>query len=76
PVIICQLCNKFIRELSLLLNIPWSTDSGIITKWKQLGTIATRPHKMTEQGQRSVQKSPNVYRVNNYRPPNFVWPSD
>ncbi|CAI9597746.1 unnamed protein product [Staurois parvus] len=48
---ICErLCNKSIHEISLLLNIPQSTVSGIITKWKQLGTIATqprsgRPHK-------------------------------
>ncbi|CAI9552195.1 unnamed protein product [Staurois parvus] len=28
----CHLCNKSIREMSLLLNIPRSTDSGIITK--------------------------------------------
>ncbi|CAI9572283.1 unnamed protein product [Staurois parvus] len=42
-VIGCHLCNKSIHELSLLLNIPWSTGSGIITKWKQLGTTATRP---------------------------------
>ncbi|CAI9578737.1 unnamed protein product, partial [Staurois parvus] len=48
--------NKSIHEISLLLNIPWSTVSGIITKWKQLGTTATqpqssRPYKMTERGQ-------------------------
>ncbi|CAI9578137.1 unnamed protein product [Staurois parvus] len=31
---ICErLCNKSIHEISLLLNIPWSTVSGIITKW-------------------------------------------
>ncbi|CAI9587169.1 unnamed protein product, partial [Staurois parvus] len=47
---------KSIHEISLLLNIPRSTVSGIITKWKQLGTTATqpksgRPHKMTEWGQ-------------------------
>ncbi|CAI9545848.1 unnamed protein product [Staurois parvus] len=52
-VIGCHLCNKSIRETSLLLNIPQSTVSGIITKWNQLGTTATqprsgRPHKMTE----------------------------
>ncbi|CAI9583814.1 unnamed protein product [Staurois parvus] len=29
-------CNKSICEISLLLNIPWSTVSGIITKGKQL----------------------------------------
>ncbi|CAI9583812.1 unnamed protein product, partial [Staurois parvus] len=53
---ICErLCNKFIHKISLLLNIPETTVSGIITKWKQLGTTATqplsgRPHKMTEWG--------------------------
>ncbi|CAI9577743.1 unnamed protein product, partial [Staurois parvus] len=51
----CDLCNKSIREISLLLNIPLPTVSGIITKWKQLGTTATqpqsgRPCKMTEWG--------------------------
>ncbi|CAI9593013.1 unnamed protein product, partial [Staurois parvus] len=41
---ICErLCNKSIREISLLLNIPQSTVSDIITKWKQLGTTATQP---------------------------------
>ncbi|CAI9553914.1 unnamed protein product [Staurois parvus] len=54
---ICErLCNKSIRDISWLLNIPRSTVSGIITKWKQLGTTATqppsgRPCKMTERGQ-------------------------
>ncbi|CAI9547548.1 unnamed protein product [Staurois parvus] len=41
-VIGCHLCNKSIHEISLLLNIPQSTVSGIITKWKQLGTTATQ----------------------------------
>ncbi|CAI9533255.1 unnamed protein product [Staurois parvus] len=41
---ICErLCNKSIREISLLQNIPQSAVSGIITKWKQLGTTATQP---------------------------------
>ncbi|CAI9600449.1 unnamed protein product [Staurois parvus] len=31
-VIGCHLCNKSIRDISLLLNIPRSTVSGIITK--------------------------------------------
>ncbi|CAI9532592.1 unnamed protein product [Staurois parvus] len=40
---ICKrLCIKFICEISLLLNIPQSTVSDIITKWKQLGTTATQ----------------------------------
>ncbi|CAI9560912.1 unnamed protein product, partial [Staurois parvus] len=52
-VIGCHLSSKSIREIFLLLNIPWSTVSGIITKWKQLGTTATqprsgRPRKMTQ----------------------------
>ncbi|CAI9597616.1 unnamed protein product [Staurois parvus] len=42
-VIDCHLCNKSICESSLLLNITWSTVSGIITKWKQLGTTETQP---------------------------------
>ncbi|CAI9594221.1 unnamed protein product, partial [Staurois parvus] len=39
-VIGCHLCNKCICEISLLLNIPRSTVSGIITRWKQPGTTA------------------------------------
>ncbi|CAI9596697.1 unnamed protein product [Staurois parvus] len=38
----CHLCNKSIRDI-LLLNIPQSTVSGIVRKWKQLGTTATQP---------------------------------
>ncbi|CAI9587402.1 unnamed protein product [Staurois parvus] len=52
----CHLCNKSIHEISLLLNIPRSTDSGVITKSKQLGTVTQsqsgRPPKMTVRGQR------------------------
>ncbi|CAI9590412.1 unnamed protein product, partial [Staurois parvus] len=69
-VIGCHLCNKSIREIFLLFNIPQSTVSGIITKWKQLGTTATqprsgRPCKMTEAESahaeaHSAQKSPTV----------------
>ncbi|CAI9584104.1 unnamed protein product [Staurois parvus] len=58
----CHLCNKSICETSLLLHIPQSTVSGIITKWKQLGTTATqsqngRPRKMTEWGQRILKRT-------------------
>ncbi|CAI9607455.1 unnamed protein product [Staurois parvus] len=58
---ICErLCNKFICEISWVLNIPLSTVSGIITKWKQLGTTATqpqngRPRKMTDRGQHMLK---------------------
>ncbi|CAI9583289.1 unnamed protein product [Staurois parvus] len=48
-----HLCNKSILDISLLLTIPRSTVSGIIRKWKQLGTTVSqaqsgRPCKMTE----------------------------
>ncbi|CAI9548327.1 unnamed protein product [Staurois parvus] len=60
---ICEsLCNMSIHEISLLLNIPQSTVSGIITTWKQLGTTATQPHrrrprKMTEWGQHMLKRT-------------------
>ncbi|CAI9573558.1 unnamed protein product [Staurois parvus] len=62
PVIGCHLCNKSIRDISWLLNIPRSTVSGIITKWKQLGTTATppptgRPCHMIERGQRILKRT-------------------
>ncbi|CAI9557425.1 unnamed protein product, partial [Staurois parvus] len=61
-VIGCHLCNKSICEISLLLNNPRSTVSGIITKWKQLGTAAAQPQ--SKRGQRmlkhTVQRSPQV----------------
>ncbi|CAI9563546.1 unnamed protein product [Staurois parvus] len=69
----CHLCNKSIHEISLLLNIPRSTVSGIITKWRKLGTTATqpqssRPRKMTEGSthdeSHSAQKLPTVCRSN------------
>ncbi|CAI9570673.1 unnamed protein product [Staurois parvus] len=54
-VIGCHLCNKSICEISLLLYIPRSAVSGIVAKWKQLGTATQprsgRPRKMTERGQ-------------------------
>ncbi|CAI9569217.1 unnamed protein product, partial [Staurois parvus] len=59
-VIGCHLCNKSILEISLLLNIPRSTVSGIITKWKLLGTTATQPRsglprKITERVQHMLK---------------------
>ncbi|CAI9535944.1 unnamed protein product, partial [Staurois parvus] len=62
PVIGGHLGNKSIRDISWLLNIPRSTVSGIITKWKQLGTTATqppsgRPRKVTERGQRMLKRT-------------------
>ncbi|CAI9532381.1 unnamed protein product [Staurois parvus] len=65
-VIGCHLCNKSIRDISWLLNIPRSTVSGIITKWKQLGTTATqppsgRPRHMTELGSAHAQCAEVAY---------------
>ncbi|CAI9537855.1 unnamed protein product, partial [Staurois parvus] len=62
PVIGGHLGNKSIRDISWLLNIPRSTVSGIITKWKQLGTTATqtpsgRPRHTTERGQRMLKST-------------------
>ncbi|CAI9567303.1 unnamed protein product, partial [Staurois parvus] len=60
---ICErLCNKSICDISWLLNIPRSTVSGIITKWKQLGTTATqppsgRPRHMTGRGQHMLKRT-------------------
>ncbi|CAI9544394.1 unnamed protein product [Staurois parvus] len=46
----------------MILDIPRSTVSGIITKWMQLGATATqlrsgRPRKMTEWGQRMLKRT-------------------
>ncbi|CAI9567729.1 unnamed protein product [Staurois parvus] len=62
PVIGGHLGNKSIRDISWLLNIPRSTVSGIITKWKQLGATATqppsgRPRHMTGRGQRMLKRT-------------------
>ncbi|CAI9610081.1 unnamed protein product [Staurois parvus] len=60
---ICEkLCNKSICDISLLLNIPRSTVSDIITKWKQLGTTATQPPsgKMTQRGQRMLEHTERI----------------
>ncbi|CAI9604514.1 unnamed protein product [Staurois parvus] len=58
----CHLCNKSICDISLLLNIPQTTVSGIKIKWKQLGTTATqprssRPRKVTEWGQHMLKRT-------------------
>ncbi|CAI9623196.1 unnamed protein product, partial [Staurois parvus] len=51
----CHLCNKSIREISLLLYIPRSTVSRFITKWKQLGTTAAQPR--SEWGQCMLKRT-------------------
>ncbi|CAI9549193.1 unnamed protein product [Staurois parvus] len=54
-VIGCHLCNKSIREISLLLKISRSIVCGIITKWKQLVTTATQPQ--SEWGYRMLKRT-------------------
>ncbi|CAI9550397.1 unnamed protein product, partial [Staurois parvus] len=49
----CHLYNKSVRKISLLLNIPQSTVSGTITKWKQLETTVIKPQ--SERGQRMLK---------------------
>ena len=39
-VIRCHHCNKSACEVSSLLDVPRSTVSGVIEKWKRLGTTA------------------------------------
>ncbi|CAI9556668.1 unnamed protein product [Staurois parvus] len=63
-VIGCHLCNKSIRDISLLLNIPRSTVSAIITKWKQLGTTATQPRSGSVDAEVHSTQKPTVFRVN------------
>ncbi|CAI9544161.1 unnamed protein product, partial [Staurois parvus] len=51
-----------IREISFPLNITRSTVSGIVSKWKQLGTTATllrsgRSCKITERGQCMLKRT-------------------
>ncbi|CAI9577918.1 unnamed protein product, partial [Staurois parvus] len=53
-VIGCHLC-KSICDISRLLNIPRSTVSGFMTKWKQLGTTATEPP--SERGQHMLKRT-------------------
>ena len=60
-VIGCRLCNKTVREISSLLEIPLSTVSDIIRKWKRLVTTTTqprsgRPCQITEQCQRLLRR--------------------
>ena len=56
-----HLSNESSREISSLLNIPQSTVSCIIRKWKCLGTTATQPwsdrtRKLMERSQRMLKR--------------------
>ncbi|XP_053574543.1 uncharacterized protein LOC128663958 [Bombina bombina] len=60
-VIGCHLGNKSVREISVLLDLPRSTVSAIIVKWKRVGATTAqprsgRPRKITERGRRVLTR--------------------
>lgn len=38
--ILCDLYHTSVREISALVDLPWSTAWGVIMKWKHLGAIS------------------------------------
>ena len=60
-VIGCHLSNKSVCQISALLELPRSTVSVVIVKWKCLDATTAqlrsgRPHKLTERGRRVVKR--------------------
>lgn len=56
----CHMCNKSIREISAMLNLPRSTVVSVLLRWKREGsTVALprsgRPHKLAEEGRQVLQ---------------------
>ena len=52
-VIGCRLSKKSVYQMSALLELPQSTVSAVIVKWKHLGATTAqprsgRPHNLTE----------------------------
>ena len=63
-IIGCHLSNKSVYEVSTLLELPRSTVSIVIVKWKRLGATTAqprsgRPHKLTERGLSSAEGGTN-----------------
>jgi transposase len=59
-VIGCHLSNKSVRQVSAQLELPRSTVSPVIVKWKHLGETTAqprsgRPHKLTERDLRVLK---------------------
>jgi hypothetical protein len=59
-IIGCHLSNKSVCQISVLLELPQSTVSAVIVKWKRLGaTMAQprrdRPHKLKELDRRVLK---------------------
>ncbi|XP_035804260.2 uncharacterized protein LOC111568832 isoform X2 [Amphiprion ocellaris] len=60
-VVGCYLCKKSNREIAALLNLPASTISSVILKWKRGGITTAlprsgRPHKLKEQDRQVLEK--------------------
>lgn len=60
-VVGCYMCKKSVREISTLLDLPRSTVSSIILKWKRGGLTTTlprsgRPHKLREEDRQLLEK--------------------
>ncbi|XP_044203105.1 aminoacyl tRNA synthase complex-interacting multifunctional protein 1-like [Thunnus albacares] len=60
-VVGCHLCKKSVREISALLNLPRSTVSSVILKWKRGGITTAlprsgRPHKLKEEDRQVLEQ--------------------
>ncbi|KAL6467451.1 hypothetical protein MHYP_G00231280 [Metynnis hypsauchen] len=60
-VIGCHLSKKSVREISTMLDLPRSTVSNVIVKWKRLGITTAlprsgRPHKLSEHDLRVLER--------------------
>ncbi|KAM9856748.1 aminoacyl tRNA synthase complex-interacting multifunctional protein 1-like [Aulostomus maculatus] len=60
-VVGCHLCKKSVREISALLNLPRSTVSAVILKWKRGGITrplprSGRPHKLKEEDRHVLEQ--------------------
>ncbi|XP_035491887.2 aminoacyl tRNA synthase complex-interacting multifunctional protein 1-like [Scophthalmus maximus] len=60
-VIGCHLCKKSVREISAMLDLPRSTVSSVILKWKRGGITTAlprcgRPHKLKEEHRQVLER--------------------
>ncbi|KAM9314564.1 aminoacyl tRNA synthase complex-interacting multifunctional protein 1-like isoform 2-T2 [Pholidichthys leucotaenia] len=60
-VVGCHICNKSVREISALLNLPRSTVSYVIRNWKNGGITTAlprsgRPHKLKEEQRQMLER--------------------
>ncbi|KAI4895915.1 hypothetical protein NFI96_019220 [Prochilodus magdalenae] len=67
-VIGCHLSKKSVREISAMLDLPRSTVSNVIVKWKRLGATTAlprsgRPHKLSDRDLRVLERVANENRL-------------